>query len=92
MAWGGGGTGFDRIALRNMMRIHPKIHYSSDHTLSRWAGKANVTFYQATWSNMQSKWCPLKIFSINSTTWKCHSNSKQTHRFQRVWGGDLELV
>ena len=84
MAWGGGGTGFDRIAIHNMMKVHPRIHYSSDHTLSYWARQANVTFHRASWSTMRDKWCPMKVYEINASSWKCRPHSRYTTTFQKI--------
>lgn len=86
MMWGGGGTVVDDFALRNMMRINPRIHYSSDHTISFWAYSANVRFYAASWTNMRSKWCPIlnNIPRINATSWKCKKTSTHEYTFSNI--------
>ena len=86
--WGGGGIGFDDIAIQNMIKVNTRIHFSSDHTISAWARQVNVRFHQSSWSHMHFKWCPKlinDIQKINATSWKCNAHTfSKTHTFSKM--------
>ena len=86
MMWGGGGIGFNRETIQKMLLFTPKIHYTSDQTLSYWANQAGIRFHQASWSNKHDKWCNIntglnsQIEKKDEYSWSCFSKSK-IHNF-----------
>jgi len=82
MMWGGGGIGFTREAIQKMLLVTPRVHFTGDQTLSRWAHQAGIRFHQASWSNKHNVWCNRntglnsKIKKKDDYNWSCFSKSK----------------